>query len=307
MKIAYIGHIFFCKKIGRKLEERGHEVKYFNYNHWGRKLIPSMKDIWDVDVIHFICAVGCRKYFYLIIIRYLLKKKIFVHFVGSDILRLKKVKVIDRINWIFALKTAHRIFTGAPWHVKELENLISTESFILFFANYEKIEKILPLPEKFTVLCYLPQERSRYYGEELIKILIEEYPNIKFIILGSEQFIHYNNVLTKKIDYNIDMTELYSQSTLLVRLPKHDGFSSMVLEALSFGRNIIWTHNIPHVQHTELYRDDLIQAFESAKKKDSNSKGAIWVKEKFNYNVFINNLESLYNNPNTIIDSENYQ
>ena len=82
-----------------------------------------------MDIIHFICAIGCRKYLYILIIRYLLRKKIFVHFVGSDILRLNRVNIFDRLNWIGALKTAHRVFVGAPWHVQELQKYLSVELY----------------------------------------------------------------------------------------------------------------------------------------------------------------------------------
>ena len=53
-----------------------------------------------------------------------MRKKIFVHFVGSDIIRLNRVNIFDRLNWILALKVAHRVFVGAPWHVQELQKKI---------------------------------------------------------------------------------------------------------------------------------------------------------------------------------------
>ena len=298
MNIAYIGYIFFCKKIGYQLEERGHKVKYLDYNDWGRKLIPSLKDVWKMDVIHFICAIGCRKYFYIFVIRYLLKKKIIVHFVGSDILRLKKVNYFDRLNWILALKSANRIFVGAPWHVDELKNYLKTESLILFFNNYEREREPIPFPYQFTVLSYLPPGKPDFYGEKLIKGLIEKYPEIKFIILGINKFSYFPNVETKQIDYDTDMMEIYKQTSLLIRLTKHDGFSSMVLEALSLGRNVIWTYKIPHCFQTEAEREKLLNLFNKARKGEYNSSGAHWVRNNFNYSNFINKLESLYVNPN---------
>ena len=306
MKIAYIGHIFFCKKIGRKIEGRGHQITYLDYNNWGRRLFPSLNDIWEMDIIHFICAIGCRKYLYIFIIRYLLRKKIFVHFVGSDIIRLNRVNIFDRLNWIGALKTAHRVFVGAPWHVQELRKFLSVESFILFFNDYEKRKKTLALPDEFTVLTYLPEGKPEFYGESLIRDLIEKYPETKFIILGSDKYSHYSNVIIKTIDYTIDMDEIYSQSSLLIRLTKHDGFSSMVLEALSYGRNVIWTYDIPNVKHIKLDRNNLFDIFDEVKKYGYNLQGENWVKKNFNFSSFINNLEALYKNPKMKIDVVNY-
>ena len=306
MKIAYIGHIFFCKKIGQQIEGRGHKVTYFDYNNWGRRFFPSLNDIWEVDIIHFICAIGCRKYLYIFIIRYLLRKKIFVHFVGSDIIRLNRVNIFDRLNWICALKTAHRVFVGAPWHVQELRKFLSVESFILFFNDYEKPKKTLALPDEFTVLTYLPEGKPEFYGESLIRDLIVKYPKTKFIILGNDKYSHFSNVIIKTIDYTRDMDEIYSQSSLLIRLTKHDGFSSMVLEALSYGRNIIWTYDIPNVKHFKLDRDNLFDIFDEVKKYGYNLQGENWVKKNFNFSSFINNLEALYKNPKMKIDVVNY-
>ena len=306
MKIAYIGHIFFCKKIGRKIEEKGHLVAYLDYNNWGRRLFPSLIDIWEMDIIHFICAIGCRKYFYILIIRYLLRKKIFVHFVGSDIIRLNRVNIIDRLNWIGALKTAHRVFVGAPWHVQELRKFLSVESFILFFNDYEKPKKTLAFPDEFTVLTYLPKGKPEFYGESLIRDLIVKYPKTKFIILGNDKYSHFSNVIIKTIDYTRDMDEIYSQSSLLIRLTKHDGFSSMVLEALSYGRNIIWTYDIPNVKHIKLDRDNLFDIIDEVKKYGYNLQGENWVKKNFNFSFFIDNLEALYKNPKMKIDVVNY-
>ena len=232
------------------------------------------------------------------VLRKNLMKKIIVHFVGSDILRLKKVKYFDRLNWILALKSAHRIFVGAPWHVDELKNYLKTESLILFFNNYESESEPIPFPYQFTVLSYLPPGKPDFYGEKLIKVLIEKYPEIKFIILGINKFSYFPNVETKQIDYDTDMMEIYKQTSLLIRLTKHDGFSSMVLEALSLGRNVIWTYKIPHCFQTEAEREKLLNLFNKARKRKYNSSGAHWVRNNFNYSNFINKLESLYVNPN---------
>ena len=141
-----------------------------------------------MDIIHFICAIGCRKYFYILIIRYLLRKKIIVHFVGSDILRLNRLNFFDRLNWIGALKVAHRVFVCAPWHVQELQKILSVESFILFFNAYEKLKETLDFPDEFTVLTYLPEGKPEFYGESLIRDLIVKYPKTKFIILGNDKY-----------------------------------------------------------------------------------------------------------------------
>ena len=196
------------------------------------------------------------------------------------------------------MKTANRIFVGAPWHIDELKKYLNTESLILFFNNYQSEREPIPFPNQFTVLSYLPPGKPGFYGEKLIKVLIEKYPEIKFIILGINNFSHYPNVETKQIDYDTDMTEIYKKTSLLIRLTKHDGYSSMVLEALSLGRNVIWTYKIPHCFQTVVEKEKLLIQFNKARKEIFNSSGAEWVRNNFNFTHFINKLESLYINPN---------
>ena len=72
----------------------------------------------------------------------------------------------------------------------------------------------------------------------------------------------------------------------------------MVLEALSLGRNVIWTYKNPHCFQTVLERKKLLNQFNKARKEIYNSSGAEWIRNNFNFIHFINKLESLYVNPN---------
>jgi hypothetical protein len=279
------------------MKRRGYEISYLDYNHWGRQFFKSMKDIQSSEVLHFICAIGCRKFFYIFYIRFILRKKVFVHFVGSDVLRLQKVNFFDRLNWTLALKTAHRVFTGAPWHVDEISDFIHAESFILFFNHFEKLKKAPPLPEKFTVLSYLPPGKPEFYGEFLVKHLVDKYPHIHFKIVGIDSFSNSPNVTSVPINYELDIHHLYKDVSLLIRLTEHDGYSSMVLEAMSLGRNIIWTYDIPHVMKTERNIKSVEAAIESSITKKLNEGGMSWVRKQFNFSTFLTSLEALYNNP----------
>jgi glycosyltransferase involved in cell wall biosynthesis len=279
------------------MKDRGHFVKYLDYNEWGRNLYPSLRDIWDTDVIHFICAIGCRKFLYILFIRFFLGKNVFVHFVGSDILRLQKVKLFDRFNWKLALMLAHRVFTGAPWHIKEIENFIQAEPLILFFNNYEELDELIPLPEKFTVLSYLPPGKPDFYGDFLVKELIQKFPQIQFIILGIDEFSHFPNVTSIPINYNLNLKQLYTDISMLIRLTSHDGFSSMILEAMSMGRNIIWTYDIPYGLKTARNIGSIIEVFEQSIPAKLNADGAQWVRKNFNFSNFLNELETLYKQP----------
>jgi glycosyltransferase involved in cell wall biosynthesis len=45
-----------------------------------------------------------------------------------------------------------------------------------------------------------------------------------------------------------DLRDAYVNATALVRFTDHDGLSLMVLEALSYGRHVVWTQAFPFVK-----------------------------------------------------------
>ena len=180
MKIALIGHIHFAKKLKVIYNKLGHESIAYDYSNWGRTLVKSISDVKKVDTLHFIGGVGIRKFIYIFILKYIYKKKIFVHFVGSDVTRLIKSKVIDKLNWLMALKLANRVFCVSKWLSDELQPIINTETFPIFFNSLNT--EFYEFPKTFTILCYLPDSRANFYGESQIEILVKNNPNIQYVL-----------------------------------------------------------------------------------------------------------------------------
>ena len=163
--------------------------------------------------------------------------------------------------------------------------------------GYHNISSVFyPVKQCYDVL-EITEQQHFYFVKSGIKIPDGENLCEKAFHLLKKDF-SFANVETKQIDYDTDMMEIYKQTSLLIRLTKHDGFSSMVLEALSLGRNVIWTYKIPHCFQTEAEREKLLNLFNKARKREYNSSGAHRVRNNFNYSNFINKLESLYVNPN---------
>lgn len=140
--------------------------------------------------------------------------------------------------------------TGAPWLSEELRRLGIS-------ARYQPIigvdapADVEPLPERFTVLAYLPAPRRSFYGDERVYGIARAMPEVRFIVVGT-------GAQDRKAPANVefrgfvkDMNRVIDASTVLLRLPEHDGPAMMVLEALARGRHAVWTHEFPGVFNVE--------------------------------------------------------
>ena len=107
----------------------------------------------------------------------------------------------------------------------------------------------------FTVLAYAVDDRGDLYGLDFILELARRRPDIPFLLLAATP----NDALPANVtalDWVEDTREVMSQSTLYIRPTSHDGLSNLVLEALAFGRHVMWTHPFPGV--------DVIDSVEAA-------------------------------------------
>jgi glycosyltransferase involved in cell wall biosynthesis len=72
----------------------------------------------------------------------------------------------------------------------------------------------------------------------------------------------------ENLGWRHDLSEAYKRSSLLIRFTDRDGLSLMVLEALGFGRHVLWTQEFQHTRNIRTYDDmerevlELLQAHE---------------------------------------------
>ena len=301
MKIAYIGQTHFSTRLSSAFQNRGYSTKVFDYNEWGRHFISSMKSVIKYDVIHFISGTGLRKIFYALVLRYLFNKTLIVHFVGSDVTRLRTRKIFDKLNWIGAIKTAHRVFCVANWLTEEIKPYCNAETFSLFFRHFPVRET--SSPERFTILSYIPNTRPNFYGKKIIENLINNNPDINFIILGCNDLNKYPNVDTYAIDFQKDINKYYQNTGVLIRLTEHDGLSNMVLESLALDKHVIWTYSFPYVHKVNRDFEEVQQTINKLINETSNSGASKWISENFNYESLLDSLEKLYKNPSLPINN----
>lgn len=99
-----------------------------------------------------------------------------------------------------------------------------------------------PLPAQFSVLTYIPDARREFYGASAILDAARRLPGVDFRVLGGTgQAGSPPNV--EYLGWVHDLDRRYAESACVVRMVEHDGCGGTVLEALSYGRPVIYSQD----------------------------------------------------------------
>jgi hypothetical protein len=107
----------------------------------------------------------------------------------------------------------------------------------------ETVEPAPPPPPPLTLLSYLPTRKFDFYNGATVLSLASRFPDVRFLIVGDDGTDRGATKNVEFLGYQRDIDKVYARSHALLRLPRHDGLSYMVLEALNHGRQVIW--NLP--------------------------------------------------------------
>jgi hypothetical protein len=175
--------------------------------------------------------------------------------------------------------------SDGPWLVDELRELGIIAEYVPVTA-IEPAPELAPLPERFNVLTYLPEPRRAFYGEPAIYDIASEFPHVPFTVVGRGG---PNGAAPRNVNFlgHIDeMPSRIDESTVLLRMPKHDGKSMLVLEALARGRHVIWNYDFPGVHYAKDTTEAIallrsLERMHAAGELDLNRCGYGYVAESF--------------------------
>jgi len=182
----------------------------------------------------------------------LMRKRQVIHWVGSDILALEQhPRLRAQLNTPRILHLAE-----ATWTAAELQRYGLSPRIAPLPPRHHHGET-LPLPRQFTVLLYVPRTRSEFYGRVEFERLMQRLSGepVRYIIVGGGLINVPDGVDAIDLGWRNDLRGAYEDSTVLVRFTPHDGLSLMVLEALTYGRHVIWTQAFPYVRQVRQYAD----------------------------------------------------
>jgi len=294
-RVLMIGLPYFTINVKSNLSkfDTNHQYIVLNtyYKIWDKIrylfLLPFCQTVYSIN--------GTIDHSFALSLAIKLKKKVVMHWVGSDIIAAQKAYAENKYKKAFIEKAIH--LTDTPWFVEELAKIgikAKFQSLILF----EKLEPFKPFPVVFSALIYIPQNSQEFYGIYKLKNIAERLPNVQFNVIGAEKPVI---VMPSNVVFHgwVKNTKSYIQnSCVCMRFPEHDGLSFFVLEALSYQRYVIYNQKLDYTLYAKNENDiveqllQLKETFDLGKLKP-NSDAANWVGQHFSSENFIKLIEYL--------------
>jgi hypothetical protein len=299
LKILVIGLAYFSKKISDELNKFDKKNKYLSIDV-NKNLISRLLFILMLPFSKVVYSIGgsiCPRKIFSFALN--MKKKVIMHWVGSDVLHAEKDLLENKTDERMIKEVTH--FCEAEWIKKELRELRIDSSIVQFatvqfaaiqsatiqFAASGNNDSVNDsLPDKFSILTYIPENKEEFYGINKIIKLAGDFPCIQIKIAGISKYPADLPSNIALLGYVIDMNEEYKKSVLYLRLIEHDGLSFSVLEALSNGRYVGYSEKVPGCFFINNYHQlkktvsSLKLKFDKNKLK-MNSEGLKYIRKKF--------------------------
>lgn len=250
------------------------------------KFIESITKMVLSDAIYFGFGLSESNNYFKI--AKMMNKKIILHWIGTDVLIAKSSKYFKLIQKNIAVN-----FSCSELICKELNELGTTSTIIPILPNIENTT-FATLPEEHAVLVYLPDGKEEFYGGNYIYECAKCFPNILFyIVANNKKEYQLNNIVyVGKLNKN-DMAKLYDKISILVRMPKHDGLSLMLLESLIKGKEVIYSYKFPYTHYAKNLNSLIKQMKKIVDKKPTiNERGHNYIFSKFNQKDIKLNLQN---------------
>jgi hypothetical protein len=257
-------------------------TKYIDEKNIVKKAISFIKDISDVTIIYQVFVPTSSK---LIFICKLLGKKVVAHWIGTDVYNFTK----DIYGYRYLSLIDKHLVCSAPLQRELAEKKLFADILPIIPFNMDFAPISMPL--EHAVLLYVPKGREEFYGIDLIEKTINYFKNLIFYIVANDNrnVFYQNNVKVMGWLNTNEMEKLYHKISIVLRVPKHDGLSMLVIEALAKGKNVIYNYAHPYVNFVTTY-DDIRIAIENilSKTPTINLEASNYINDTYNRKNFLN-------------------
>ncbi len=271
IKILLLGEAYHAKMLVRQLKTYLPQKIEASFS----EDVPLRKNLSAIDILHLISpplpVLGKVK-------RY--GKPVLFHWIGTDVYQIyidHFIKKWLKKRLILAPNVHHlTVYEGLQTELASIG--IQAENFPL--ASIKIPEQPPPLPQKFAVLAYVPHFRWQFFGGDWIIQTARQLPDVEFYIVASDQVPQsLPNVFPLGFVEKIE--RLYQKTSVLIRFTRHDGLPKMILEALSYGRQVLWTQSLPHCFQVKNVQEGLAILTKLKDECPFNEAGCRFVEENF--------------------------
>ncbi len=247
---AVVGFGYHVDVFCRKMNAHAASWRFFAYPATRAGIFRALLRIATADAL--ISFAGPAPHAMLLAAARTARIPVFVIWAGTDVTRLlerPEALTASRRNELTDLAVA-------PWLVGELKLAGIDAQYIPIIGVTPNRETPIP-HDKFEVLTYLPEPRRDFYGRSHVYEVANKSPDVNFLIVGAGPRDSQAPPNVEFFGWLPDITHLLDRSTMVLRVPEHDGMSLMVLEALAQGRYVAWKYLVPGVRQVRTPDDTL--------------------------------------------------
>lgn len=226
------------------------------------------------------------------------KKKIMMLWQGTDVLLAQKRAKDSSINSKYIDYSTH--FSDSKYLIEELQE-IGINANLLYFKHLDSHITPVERYECISVYSYIAEGKEEFYGLDVLLPIFEKFPEIEFKIFGTngKSYPKFANVTYYGWVDNDTYQDISIHTPIFIRLTEHDGYSRSVLEALSFGNEVIWNmkNEMCHFVHrdsieVESKLSEVIQRLKN-RELSNNTDNINWVKQNLSKSKIIPNFISM--------------
>ena len=180
------------------------------------------------------------------------------YWLGTDVLNTTEEAAAGTLRRSLVADSRHDLhLADAPWLADELGALgLGIEAQTVHVPQpYPVPAPVGTLPAEFSVLTYLPADRFDFYGGPAVLAAARRLPDVPFSVVGKAlENREPAPANVRFLGWIADMGASYRESSVVLRVPRHDGFGATVIEGLLNARHVIYTHDVPGCRR-DLARD----------------------------------------------------
>lgn len=291
--IAILGSKIPVERLVKRLKSRNVDAVIISSSLHDLKFKEKIK---THKIIHFIGSPTVTVHGIITLLRFKLwGKKIVVSWRGSDVMIARNNPVFKKSSRF--LQSLIDVNNSLSLDLqKELED-IKVRTILQPNPTYTRLYEIKDMSSSKKIVVYLPDKMKyqwSFYQGEKIKKIVNEFPEIEFLIIGnSGKKFHEKNV--KCFEWVEDMEKIYESIIGVIRIPKHDGLSNVILEATSMGRTVIASSvQFPFCKIANSYEELVNHLREIINNPTLNVEGSRYVHDNFDEEILLEQLMKMY-------------
>ena len=279
--IALTGPEYWCENLARQLKRgdaksviiRKSPANVFKYLAW---IMYFFKETTGSDILHVMLPTSAIK---TLKAARLKRIRVVCHWIGSDVLKLRDEKRRNAFFRAYPDWKLNHLAVSKPLSDELAQYGINAEVSPNITDNV--IAKPEPLPAKPGVLSYWTDKRANFFNASIVLDLAKCFPNIPFRVVGATGKGLNKPSNVRFLGHLKNMSEVFRQTTVYIRLVPHDGSSMMVAESLARGRYVLYSLPFSYCEKAAGLNECKEKLATLLRKKEPNFAGAEYIRTQF--------------------------